>query len=162
MTCFRCSIDTGRSWTYLFPGTGEPENREGLHLYVTNMQTKLRRPLKGLMERTLMGDISWSSSQNTVQMQKESIEAGLRKQVRNQRPVDQEVEVLHRGTGALMIVEIGTMVGGDLYVTGMIGMNIVKRIEVTAAEVLAEASVLDVIGVAVEVLDVFGAAVEAD
>lgn len=61
-----------------------------------------------------------------------------------------------------MIVEIGTMVGGDLYVTGMIGMNIVKRIEVTAAEVLAEASVPDVIGVAVEVLDVFGAAVEAD
>lgn len=61
-----------------------------------------------------------------------------------------------------MIVEIGTMVDGDLYVTGMIGMNIVKKIEITAVEVLAEASVLDVIGVAVEVLDVLGAAVEAD
>jgi hypothetical protein len=53
------------------------------------------------------------------------------------------------------------MVGGVLYVTGMSGMNIVTRIEITAVEVLAKAPVQDVKGVALEVLDVLGAAVQA-
>jgi len=96
-----------------------------------------------------------------VQMQKESKEGGLLHQVRSQRLADQGVEVLHCGTGTRLIIEIGSMVGGVLYVTGMSGMNIVTRIEITAVEVLAKAPVQDVKGVALEVLDVLGAAVQA-
>jgi len=93
-------------------------------------------------------------------MQKESKEGGLLHQVRSQRLADQGVEVLHCGTGTRLIIEIGSMVGGVLYVTGMSGMNIVT-IEITAVEVLAKAPVQDVKGVALEVLDVLGAAVQA-
>lgn len=118
-----------------------------------------RRPLNGLMERMLMGDISWSSSQNTDQMPKESREGGFLHQVRSQRAADQGVEVLLRGTGALTIIEIGSMVGGVLHVTDMSGMNIVTRIG-TTVEVLAKAPVPDLKGVAVEVQDVIGAAVK--
>jgi len=94
-------------------------------------------------------------------MQKEYKEEGLLHQVQNQRLEDQGVEVLLRGTGTLMIVEIGSIVGGVLYVPGMSGMNIETRIEITVVEVQASASVLDMKGVAVDLLDVLEVAVQA-
>lgn len=59
-----------RLLTSLFQETGGLGIQEDLLLFVTNMQMRLKRQLRGWMEGMLMDGILLCSLQNMVQMQK--------------------------------------------------------------------------------------------